>query len=248
MNLDDLDDPTYCAKRGDLLDTVARAAADASDEDGAEFVASTATVDRMGDIVEQKWQLKQFRRNPVILHEHAAPVVGRGTASIRKTADGADYLHLSVKWDRGEHNPVGTLVAVQHARGIRSAVSVGFRPGKSINRMDLPEDDPRRVTDAQYRWLAGYVHKQPELLEVSSVAIPANPDALQLRSWYARSADPEADPTDPERLRAYLAEIATREAAGWILSAVRSDEQIRAAIRSILLEHEPDFLSTLGIR
>jgi len=228
-------------------------------EEGASFVASSSAVDRMGDVIEQKWRLGNYRRNPVILHEHRAPVVGRGKVKHLGEGD-ARILQLDVKWDIGEHNPVASLVAIQHARGFRSGVSVGFRvdPKDTVSRLDLADDDPRKVAGDVPRWRAGYVYRRPELLEVSSVAVPANPDALQLRSWYGDSDDgeeaAEAIVADPEQLRAYLEELAPEVVAGWIVDAVRASDAVRVAVRSCLLDDSsgacapPDFLTSLGIK
>ena len=60
--------------------------------------------------------------------------------------------------------------------GILSAVSVGFRPGRAVARRTYQADDPM-FADGN-----GYVYFDCELLEVSIVAIPANPNAVAIRS------------------------------------------------------------------
>ena len=249
--MEDLGD--YFERRdGGIYGLVARALEGETTEDRAVFVASTAREDAHGDFVEQDWRLARFRRNPVLLYEHRAPIVGVGKVKIVAEHDRlGKHLQLQAQWDVGEHNPTGTLVAAQHARGFRSAVSVGFRPRKSISRRDLPEDDPRRKGEDTPRWRAGWVHRGPELLEVSSVAIPANPDAIQLRSWYGRDEEDEDPTKDPAQLQALLLETCSKQAATWILEAVRTDPQVQAAVRSILLDDPPraerNYLDTLGI-
>jgi hypothetical protein len=144
------------------------------------FVASTDASDRHGDVVEQgTWRLKNFRGNPVILHEHGGgmcadtTVVGRGIAKIAtvgKADEARRQLQIRVFWDDHESNRQGMLDAHQHRDGFRHAGSVGFRPGKTISRRDLGH---------------GSLFRHNELLEFSSVAIPANPQALQLNSLVA---------------------------------------------------------------
>jgi phage head maturation protease len=192
------------------------------------FVASTDSVDRVGDVVEQTtWRLANWRRNPVILHEHAPPVVGRGKGRVTDIGDERRGLVIDVTWDESDHNPVGQMLADQHRNGFRFASSVGFRPGQAINRRDLDEDDPRRLGDDVPRWRAGNVFRFNELLELSSVAVPANPDALQL-SLHAREQD------DPEQaIRAYL-EANTDAVRQLVLDAVRNDDEIRSAVKSII--------------
>lgn len=148
-----------------------------------DFIASTGNVDRMGDVIDQaSWRLAAFRANPVIRYEHGPIVVGRAKRiGIADAGDGTKQLRMSVQWDVHESNPTGILMAHQHATGFRSAVSVGFLPGKTTNRADLPSDHALFVDTKDIpRWRAGYLYTQSELLEVSSVSVPANREALQL--------------------------------------------------------------------
>ena len=57
----------------------------------------------------------------------------------------------------------------------RRAVSVGFRSHKQTPRATLPETDPRYSG-------RGYILADNELLELSVVTIPANPDAVAQRA------------------------------------------------------------------
>ena len=136
------------------------------------FVASTATPDRYGDIVDQAtWKLDNYRANPVVQVDHDYRVestVGRGLAVV---VDGVLTLEVEA-WGEDEH---AQAVRAKVEAGIVNAVSVGFRPGRSIPRSQLPAEDPR-VGDR------GYVFYDCELLEISIVAIPANPEALASRS------------------------------------------------------------------
>lgn len=229
----DADSPDFVYRkpgRDDCFFSLIRAGESSTIDGGAvvtNFTASTADVDRMGDLVDQgTWRLRNFRRNPVILHEHAAPVVGRAVSV--KVEDRA-ALRIKVLWDDSEANPVGRLVAHQHLNGFRSAGSVGFIPGKAINRRDLPEDDPARVRESVPKARAGHVFKHNELLEFSSVAVPANPAALQLQG-YARAGGVD----DPEAVRRFVAESVDSRLAEFILEAVKTDETIRRAIRGLI--------------
>lgn len=199
-----------------------------------EFVASTATVDRMSDVVDQQtWRLAYFRANPVILYEHAAPVIGRAERVSRTKGDDGWFrdLRIAVRWDESESNPVGRLAAEQHRNGFRRAVSVGFIPGESISRRDLPQDDPLHVDESVSRWSAGYVFRHSELLEVSSVAVPANRDALQL-SMHASETD------DPLEACIRLVRGSVRKStADDVLDAIRTDPRVRRAVEALILDH-----------
>lgn len=214
---------------------VERADGEEEEEKGTTtFIASTDRVDRYGDIVEQKWSLADFRNNPAILYEHAPPIIGSGKAKHVEEKGGKKHLEIKVKWDIGEHNPIGTLAATQHANGMRRAGSVGFIPTKAINRTELSVDDDHYVDPKTTSpWRAGYKYFGPKLLEFSSVAIPANPDALQLQS-YLREAE-----SQEEALERTIREICERQHAEWVLRALQKDAAVRAAARALLLSEPP---------
>lgn len=144
------------------------------------FVASTAAVDRMRDIVEQDWLLDDYRKNPVVLWAHRyddPPPIGRAIGV--EVRDGR--LLLSVEWNSESKDPRVQAIIADVKAGYLNAVSVGFRPGEEIPRRSLPDGDPRK---AEY----GYILRRNELLEVSVVSVPANAEALVL----SRSAAPSA--------------------------------------------------------
>ena len=136
-------------------------------------VASAPTPDRYNDIVEPSWNLKRFMANPVVpfAHDYTRPPVGR----VRNLEVVNGLLMASIEWDDSPSNPLGQTVASQFRRGFMNAVSVGFAPGEVIPRATLPEDSP-------YRADSGNLYRQPELLEISAVPIPAHQDALAIRS------------------------------------------------------------------
>jgi len=140
----------------------------ALDSGNTRVIASTPDVDRYGDIVAGPWRLENFKANPVIPwgHCYSQPPIGRAVdIGIEE-----GILVAEIEWDDDPMNPLGQLVASQFRRGMLSTVSVGFYPGTSTPRSSLPEDDPRRAE-------RGMVHTDNELLEISAVTIPANPNA-----------------------------------------------------------------------
>ena len=138
-------------------------------------VASTPDVDRYGDVVAPSWDLSAFKANPVIMHGHDydGPVVGRAV-EIELVGES---LMMSVEFDESDTNPMGQRIANQYRSGFMSAFSVGFAPGKSTPRAELPKDHPAYVEKG-----AGQYFEENQLLEVSAVAIPANPHALAVRA------------------------------------------------------------------
>lgn len=138
-------------------------------------IASTPDPDRYGDVVAPSWNLEAFKANPVIMHGHdyEGPVVGK---AVEIDLVG-DTLMMRVKFDESETNPVGRRLANQYREGFMQAFSVGFAPGRSTERSKLPVDHPAYVAER-----GGYYFEENALLEVSAVAIPANPHALAVRA------------------------------------------------------------------
>ncbi len=145
------------------------------------IVASTGDVDRYGDVVDPAgWDLAHYVRNPVILADHSyevASIVGhavsaRTTPTKQATADDdavqakPGSLELSVKLDPADSSEQTRTVRAKLASRSLRTVSVGFRP-LAYNL----------IRDSEDNWTGGYLFKESELLEVSFVAVPANPFA-----------------------------------------------------------------------
>lgn len=128
------------------------------------FRASTAAVDRQGEVIDQAgWQLEAYRRNPVILDSHRYGSID-------------DILGKAI---RVESMPEGLEVDVQFAdteRGqmARRMVEDGFLRTVSVGFRSLGRKPGMRAGEPM-------THTAMELLEVSMVAIPANRDAVRLR-------------------------------------------------------------------
>jgi len=133
------------------------------------FVASTATPDRYGDIIDQKgWTLDAYNKNPIVLlnHDSSQLPIGRGQVQVKN-----DQLVIDVEFDMDD--PRAAEVARKTQKGFMNAVSVGFQPLQSALRAELPKDSP-------YYGKSGQFFKSAELLEVSIVTIPANGEATMI--------------------------------------------------------------------
>lgn len=139
--------------------------------EAATFIASTDAQDRYNDIVDQgSWKLDNYLANPVIQVNHSYRIedtVGRGSPRIEN-----GQLMIDITWGKDEKSQE---VAQKVMDGLVGAVSVGFIPGRSVQRNSLSPNDPLYSPD----W--GCVHFDCELLEVSVVAVPANQEALVQR-------------------------------------------------------------------
>jgi len=193
-----------------------------------QFLASTDTEDRAGDIVAQDFDLKDFLANPVILWGHNAsiPPVGRAlTANV-----GDDGLMISVEWDEGDPNQLGQLVAHQFREGFLNAGSIGFSAGQRTLRSSLPSDhEHHQDMTGRSPFDSGFLFESNALLEFSAVAIPMNPQALAIRAF--------ADEGNGvlEKLTRYLRETTTRSMQAELLDLIRADPNTRRALRALLL-------------
>lgn len=146
-----------------------------------EFVGSDETVDRYGDIVAvDGWDLEDYRRNPVILYGH--DYMGKPIGKALEVGPKDGKLIFRVQFATAEESPEADQVYRLIKGGYLQATSVGFIPHEWV---DVPAEPatgeaegkgdpmkPKRKPRRRYT--------KQELLELSIVAIPANPNALQM--------------------------------------------------------------------
>jgi len=129
----------------------------AEEKNTLEAVFSTSDTDRHGDIVLQdNWDLKSFKKNPVIINSHnygdATEVIGKATKVSVKDGKLEGKIEFAV-----DANPKAKIIYDLYAGGFLKAFSVGF--------MVKDWNENGEITGA-------------ELLEVSAVSVPANAYAL----------------------------------------------------------------------
>lgn len=125
-------------------------------------VFSDETPDRAGDVVRVAgWILDNFVRNPTMLwaHDHMIPAIG----TIEDLAAVPPRLAGFAQFDESEF---GDEIFQKFVALVLRAFSVGFRPIK-FAAMFSDED----VFD-------GFDFQEQELLEISAVNVPMNPEAL----------------------------------------------------------------------
>ncbi len=142
-------------------------------------VASTTTVDSHGDIIEQDWKLDRYRKNPVVLWHHNVFGAWRYSDGMSAPEDLLPIGHApevaveggplgqltaTIKLGSAEYNPLSQRVLLGFAEGHIRAVSVGFYPGE--------------ITEEKVEGGYRYRLSACELLEISVVPIPSNPDAV----------------------------------------------------------------------
>lgn len=138
-----------------------------NDEDRTiEFIGSTATHDRYNDtIVQTGWELGNFVKNPVIPwgHDYSQPPVAKALEVGLREGN----LFFKGQWATAEEYPYADTIYKLYKGGYLRAFSVGFIPLE----WELKQDEEHGMY---------FVFTKCELLEVSCVTVPANPEALTL--------------------------------------------------------------------
>ena len=141
------------------------------------FVASTSARDAAGTILNQDgWDLRRFNSNGIIGYQHDVyggwsgsnpdKVIGKGRAYVE---DG--QLLVDIEFEPAEINELADKIYKKILFGSLKAVSVGFLPlGKGSWGKGEEAIDGKNPT---------YYYAGQELLEVSVVNIPSNPEALK---------------------------------------------------------------------
>lgn len=130
---------------------------DAGEAGTFEVIASSESVDRQGEIVMQEGiDIKNYMNNPVILfgHDYWSLPIGKATEIVRQ----AGKTVVRGVFASAEANPLAQQVRKLYEEGILKAVSIGFIP---------KEYNGNQITKS-------------ELLELSFVPVPANPEALSV--------------------------------------------------------------------
>ena len=120
-----------------------------------EVIASTQSVDRQGEVILlEGWDLKNYMNNPVILfgHDYWSLPIGKAT---------------DVSIENGQLIVKGVFASTEFAQEVRKLYDEGILKTVSVGFIPMERQ--------------GNVITKAELLELSFVPVPANPDALSLR-------------------------------------------------------------------
>jgi len=131
-----------------------------------EFTASTSTVDRDGEVIDAKgWDLKNFKKNPVIMYAHDYRSLPIGKAPKVWLTGGK--LKNTVSFP-----PEGTY---EFADIVERLVDTGYLKTESVGFIP----DPDKIIEGDGKKTPKRTYKKQELLEISIVPVPSNPDALR---------------------------------------------------------------------
>jgi HK97 family phage prohead protease len=190
----------------------------APDEATIDFAASDETLDRYDEVISARgWRLEEYRKNPVFQNAHQTGDVlfTLGKALITEVRGGRLFQRIQFAV---EANPFARVAYDLYRGGYLRAVSVGFTP--------LRWEDGGTGEGFRRRYL------EQELVEVSAVGIPANPNALALayRAGRVSGAD----------LRRLLLELETRlTASGPDASDVFNTLRLARELRRVLCGTPP---------
>lgn len=138
----------------------------AKDARSVTFVFSDNSVDRYGDTIDARgWVLDTYNANPIALFGHDSSNVKSVIGSAKNVRVEGHRLIGDIDFMEASVNPDAEAVYQMVKGGFLRAVSVGFQPIE----WSLSKDKGRP---------GGVDFRKQELLEISIVPIPANPNAL----------------------------------------------------------------------
>lgn len=138
-----------------------------------EFVASDNSRDSYRTVLPvDKWDLTRYDKNGVVTYQHSFfssdpdMVIGRGVARVE-----GDELIVAITFETADLNPVADKVFRKILAGTINAVSVYFNPTKR-GHWGTGEEDEHGSNPTYY-------YDGQELLEVSVVVLPGNPNSTR---------------------------------------------------------------------
>jgi HK97 family phage prohead protease len=188
------------------------------------FCCSSSAVDRERDVINQDgWVLDNFKRNAVVLWAHDARALPVGQV----TEIGNENGKLMATVD---FVPFDTPVAGEFAEAVFRLCKLGFLKATSVGFQPLDweftTDKDRGADD----WFPGIDFQRQELMELSIVTVPANPEAL---------LDDTAAPK-PEHIDAQAASAVQEEVAAEVAQIARRNarDRRRRVLAAILTQQE----------
>lgn len=128
-----------------------------------EFVASTEVIDSHDSIVRSNWDLARYQKNPVLIWMHGRmndmPAVGN-VENLQKVGS-TKHEGLAVFDDTSEFD---RNVAAKYEKGVLKGFSIGFYP-RTVQWERIDGEEVVVLDDI-------------EILEISCVNVPSNPEAL----------------------------------------------------------------------
>ena len=186
------------------------------------FIASDGTRDSAGTVLNPKgWDLRRFNKNGIIGYQHQVygwdgsndpdNVIGKGRAYEKD-----NKLMVDVEFEPAEINPLAEKIYQKLLFGSLNSVSVGFVP---VGQGEWGKDEEALSGDNPT-----YYYKGQELLEVSVVNIPANPNATK-KSYIEEAIDAEM-----ERIRCEAGDLESKPEPEPVPDPAPAEEEKKAEV------------------
>jgi len=134
-------------------------------------IVSTESQDRDGDIIRQSgWDLARFKQHPILLVDHNYFDIRREIGKWESMQVDGTTMIGEARYFIGKGNEVADWAYYLASDENMAAFSVGF----------IPDWAKAKELDGGDEMWPNYEFKGQELLEVSQVTVPSNPEALQL--------------------------------------------------------------------
>ena len=132
-----------------------------------QFIGSTETQDRDGEVIKAEgWDLKNYKKNPIFMwaHRYTDPPIGKAK---RVWVDKeSNELKFNIEFAPPETYEFADTIYKLYKGEFLKATSVGFVPDED----GIIEGDGKKTPKRTYT--------KQELLELSGVPVPSNPEAL----------------------------------------------------------------------
>lgn len=200
-----------------------------------QFIAATEGVKRDGNtLLNSGWEFNNFSKNPVFLFQHDYSQLPIGQ-HVQWKVDGPAGNQVLRVWSRfvtADIYPFAERVRMMYEKGFLRAVSIGWIP--------LEYEPVRNADEIQTGWL----FKRNELLEVSAVSVPADPDAIiqGVNQRILEPSDIEVMATYVDSIRAYRNICHIVSNINGAVSAVRTEEV--EPVQEAVIEATPEVVET----
>lgn len=159
------------------------------------FIGSTEDKDRDEEVIKASgWKLKNYKKNPVVLvnHQyHELPVAKTKNVWVENKK-----LLFDIEFPDSDVNPQGDTLYKLYKNGYMNSTSVGFLPDFDKIKYGEKKGEPRATYNGQ------------ELLEISLVSVPANPQAIMTSKSVMKAVEDEViDELERKDLELYLQKI-----------------------------------------
>lgn len=149
------------------------------------FTFSDETRDRHGTVIKlSAWNLDNFNKNPIASYQHEAygnpdpdMIIGKASAQVDKAA-----LIGDIEFESADINPLADKLLKKVKSGSLNTVSVGFIENKG--HWGLEEDGEDTGT---------YYFDSVDLVEISLVSVPSNPNATAFRNFVDAKEKPKIE-------------------------------------------------------